>query len=313
MIQSVNQIDIKEGKLSREGNLLDILLIDRTTGKNIIWATNSYTKYNSRCLSYTQMVPSLITGKYGKIIQPRAAKSIEEQQQRTKEKAEVFTPLKIVEKMNNSVSESAKFSSISKNNWQEYIRQIWLEIACGEAPFIVSRYDPTSHSGVPIDIRRRVGFLDKKLKVVSKYCNSKKEWIFWAKEAFKASYGYEWQGDNILIARENLLYTFNDYYFDKFKEKTTLKMQKEFAEIISWNIFQMDGLKCVVPMSCHYENKVILGKKTLFGEVPDSVSTYECEGCKCNKLDKHNGKYVKIMDWNKNKIIKFLDIANRND
>jgi hypothetical protein len=104
---------------------------------------------------------------------------------------------------------------ITKNNWQEYVRELRLEITCGEAPFIVSRYNPTAH-GVLIKLEHRVGFLDKKLKIVSRYSQNEEEWLFWAKEAFKASYGYEWQGDNVLLARENLLYTMIDYYEARF-------------------------------------------------------------------------------------------------
>jgi len=308
MPRSISQIDIRESKLSRSENLLDILLIDRTTNKNIIWAMDSYEKYGLRFASNRQITQSLITGKYDKLIQPRAAKSLEEQQRRTKEKAEVFTPLNIVENMNKAVDSSGKFIRITKDNWQHYIRQIWLEITCGECPFIVSRYDPTKHDGKLIDLKERVGFLDKKLSTVSKYCDNKKDWLFWAKEAFKASYGYEWQGDNVLLTRENLLYTMIDYYQDKFESVPSLKIQEEFAKIISWNIFQMDGLKYVVPMSCHHEIKVISAKPTLFGEIPETIEKHECEGCKFNRPHKHNGRYVKIMDWNKNEVLKFLDL-----
>jgi hypothetical protein len=113
---------------------------------------------------------------------------------------------------------------------------------------------------------------------------------------------------NLLIARENLLYTLIDYYEAKFNQRPTLKTQEEFAEIISWNIFQMDGLKYIIPMSCHHEIKIIPAIETLFEEIPGSIEKYECEGCKFNHLNKHNGKYVKIMDWNANKVVKFMDL-----
>lgn len=116
------------------------------------------------------------------------------------------------------------------------------------------------------------------------------------------------RGDNVLLARENLLYTFIDYYKAQFNGRPTLKIQEEFAEIISWNIFQMDGLRYVVPMSCHHENKVIPSELTLFGEIPGKVEKYECEGCKYNRPNKHNGRYVKIMDWSKNKVVRFVDL-----
>jgi hypothetical protein len=301
---STRKIDILENALRRIGNLLDILLIDRTTRKNIIWATDSYEERGKEYLAKNYILPTLVTGKNGMLIQPRAAKSLIEQRHRTKDKAEVFTPLEIIDKINKSVENSL----INKNNWREYVRELKLEIACGEAPFIVSRYDSTAHNGKLIPLAKRVGFLDKKLKVVSKYCDNKKDWLFWAREAFKASYGYEWQGDNLLIARENLLYTLIDYHEAKFNQKPSLKIQEEFAEIISWNIFQMDGLKYVIPMSCHHEVKIIKGQSSFFEKIPDRVEKYECEGCKYNRVNKHNGIYVKIMDWEKNKIVRFVDL-----
>ncbi|QQS60479.1 restriction endonuclease [Candidatus Falkowbacteria bacterium] len=301
-------IDILENTLRRTGNLLDVLLLDRTSKKNIIWATDSYEKYGKEFSPKLCIAPVLVSGKFGLLIQPRAAKSLEEQRKRTKDKAEVFTPLKIVDHINKAVENQPP----NKNNWQEYISEIKLEITCGEAPFIVSRYNPTAHTRKLISLNKRVGFLDKKLKIVSKYCQNKNEWIFWAKEAFKASYGYEWQGDNVLLARENLLYTFIDYYKAKFKRPPTLKTQEEVAEIISWNIFQMDGLKYTIPMSCHHENKVIRGEWTLFEKTPDIVKIYECEGCRYDLPHKHNGKYVKIMDWSNNKAVRFVDIFTKN-
>ncbi len=299
-----SKIDILENTLRRKGALLDILLFDHITKKNIIWATDSYEKLGKEFNSKMRILPDLVTGKYGLLIQPRAAKSLKEQKHRTKDKGEVFTPLKIVNEINKNVENFLP----NKDNWQKYVQELKLEITCGEAPFIVTRYDSTAHTGKLIKLDKRVGFLDKKLKIVSKYCKDKKKWIFWAKEAFKSSYGYEWQGDNVLLARENLLYTFIDYYRAKFKKTPTLKIQEEFAEIISWNIFQMDGIKYVVPMSCHHESRIILGARTLFGETPNKVEKHECEGCKFNRPEKHNGKYVKIMNWNKNKVIKFIDL-----
>ncbi|MES2749491.1 MAG: restriction endonuclease subunit M [Patescibacteria group bacterium] len=306
MVATSYDIDIKESTLRRQGCLLDILLTDHTTKKNIIWATDSYGQYGRAFAPDKQIKPELVTGMYRLLIQPRAAKSLEEQRHRTKEKAEVFTPLKTIEQMNKALESSQP----NKKNWQEYVRELKLEITCGEAPFIVTRYNPTAH-GALISISGRVGFLDRKLKVVSRYCDNKKDWLNWAREAFKASYGYEWQGDNVLIARENLLYTLIDYYETKFSQKPSLKVQEEFAEIISWNIIQMDGLRYVVPMTCFHEVEAIPGQFKLFGEQTeelDKIEEYECEGCIYNRMHKHNGIYSKIIDWKINKVIRFVDL-----
>lgn len=305
----VANIDVLENKLRRKGELLDILLLDRTTGKNIIWATDSYKKYGKEFAPKARMKPELVTGVYGKLIQPRAAKSLLEQRQRTKDKAEVFTPLRIVKQMNQAADWAGEYKVRDASNWQQYVKQLKLEITCGEAPFIVSRYNPTAHTGKIIDIKNRVGFLDRKLRTVSEFCHTQKEWLYWAKEAYKASYGYEWQGDNLLIARENLLYTLVDYFKDKFGKAPALHAQEEFAEIISWNIWQMDGLKYTTPMSCKHETRIIPGELTLFGETPDLVEKDECEGCKLNRPTKHNGRYTLVMDWENGKKQKFSDLA----
>ena len=249
----------------------------------------------------------MVTGKNGKLIQPRAIKSKEEQLTRTRDKAEVFTPLAIVKQMN----EACDTDPVTDNNWQNYIALQKLEITCGEAPFIVSRYDPVSDSQALVPILNRVGFLDYKLRVVSKYCETKVEWLKWAKVAFQSSYGYEWQGDSLLIARENLLYTFTDYYLAQFKETPSVALQKEIAEIIVWNIFQMDGLKYVVPMSCKTEQVTIKGAETLFGKEDDRIEIKPCQGCENRIVHKHNGVYAQIMDWQLGKKIRFVDIVRK--
>lgn len=302
------KIDIREDYLAQKDNLLEILLIDKTTGKNILWATDSYESRGKKFRSTAQIKTELVTGIYGKVIQPRAIKSIEEQTYRTRDKAEVFTPLSIVKKMNDACDTKR----VTKHNWQEYVGLLKLEITCGEAPYIVSRYDPVSNTQELIPLSKRVGFLDRKIRAITRYCDNHKDWIHWVKIAFQSSYGYEWQGDNVLIARENLLYTFIDFYKDKFKKTPRLKLQMEIAEIITWNIFQMDGLKYVIPMSCKNEKCITVGVETLFGKEDDYTEESTCRGCLKKTTKEHNGKYVKIMDWKGSKTIKFADIQNKN-
>jgi len=299
-------IDIREDYLLKKDNLLEILLQDKTTGQNILWATDSYQSMGKPFAPLAQIKTELVTGVYGNLIQPRALKSKEEQLFRTREKAEVFTPLSIVKQMNDACDTS----KVIKNNWREYIALLKIEITCGEAPYIVSRYDPVSDSQELLPLSERVGFLDRKMSVVSKYCDTHEDWVKWAKIAFQSSYGYEWQGDSLLIARENLLYTFIDYYTHKFNKIPYIELQKEIAEIIVWNVFQMDGLKYVIPMSCKTEKVTIKGAQTLFGNEDDRIVDKPCEGCEKQSAKNHNGIYVKTMDWKEGKIIRFVDIAS---
>jgi hypothetical protein len=301
-------IDIREDYLLKKDDLLSILLQDKTTGNNILWATDSYDSNGHLFTPTANITTELITGALGSLIQPRALKSKTEQLYRTRDKAEVFTPLSIVKQMNNACDTKR----VNKNNWQEYVSLLKLEITCGEAPYIVSRYDPVSDSQELLPLNERVGFLDKKLSLVSKYCNAQEDWLKWAKIAFQSSYGYEWQGDSLLIARENLLYTFIDYYEDKFKTSPSLNLQKEIAEIIVWNIFQMDGLRYVIPMSCKNEKILIKGEETLFEKKEDYILEKACAGCEKKTAINHNGKYVNIMDWVKGQTMRFVDVVLKN-
>ncbi len=300
-------IDIREDYLAKKDNLLEIFLQDKTTTLNILWATDSYEKMGEKFAPKAQIKTELVTGEYGRLIQPRAIKSKEEQLYRTRDKAEVFTPLLIVKQMNKACDTKR----VTKHNWQEYVALLKLEITCGEAPYIVSRYDPVSDSQELLPLSKRVGFLDYKMRIISKYCDTHKDWVKWTKTAFQSSYGYEWQGDSLLIARENLLYTFIDYYKDKFKRTPTLRLQKEIAEIIVWNIFQMDGLKYVIPMSCKSEKVMIKGEETLFEKKEDHPEEIPCEGCIKKTAKKHNGDYVNIMDWVAGQTIRFVDMISK--
>lgn len=316
---NVSQVDILENTIRKHRNLLEVLLIDQTRSTkqkshNILWATDSYLGHNPK----DEIQIEDITGRNTYLIQPRIAKSKEEQKARTRDKAEVFTPKEIVYEMNQQVDWTGEHWPADEDNWQDYVLENKLEIACGEAPFIVGRYNAANGKKV-LKLSERVGFLDRKLQTVSKFTNTKNTWLEWSSKAFKASYGYEWQGDNLLLARENLLYTFIDYWNDKFPEDTInldcrvakdkMDILLEIARIISWNIFQMDGIKFVVPMSCKHETieEELPPMAVLWGEKPE-ITKKECYGCKFNDPKRHNGKYAYIMDWEKNKKIKFVSL-----
>ena len=161
-------------------------------------------------------------------------------------------------------------------------------------------------SGEIIPVHDRIGFLDRKLRIVSENIDSEPDWYTWAKKAVQSVYGYDWQGDNVLLARENLLETFIDYYVEKFEVYPINEYLLKIAEIISWNIWQMDGLKFVVPNSCHKQKPL---QMSLFGEEPEE----ECLGCKTNNPFKHNGIYCYVMDWETKKKVKFANLIKESN
>ncbi len=321
------EIDILEDRiLQLSPELLDTLLLDRTKSRegdpcNIFWGTKDYAHRGEGYQYGDPITPSLITADNGHVIMPRVLKAKDKQTARSKDMAEVFTPSWICNTQNNLVDEAwfgrkdvfntelddhtwtATTQSISfpeGKTWRDYIRSTRLEITCGEAPYIVSRYDATTAE--PIAIPQRIGLLDRKLRIVGENTANKEEWIAAATTAYQHIYAYEWQGDNLLLARESMLITFIEYYEDKFGEEPPLQSLQTIAEIISWNVWQMDGLKGTIPDSCH---DVTTTQTDLFGTQTQTVT--HCEGCAKNDLRRHNGIYCLIRDWEQNETIRFID------
>lgn len=265
-------VDIREDFLNEQyPECMALLLKDHTTQENIYWATDSYAERGACYTFYEPITVESITGDNGMIVRPRALKDKAEQARRVKDKAEVFTPSWVCNAQNNLIDEAwfgrpdvfnkadpdnphewidtegeILFPNTEGKTWKDYVAARRLEITCGEAPYLVSRYDTVS--GEPIkDVRHRIGLLDRKLIVVSQHTEVSLEWIMWAKIALRATYGFEWQGDNLLLAREAIFVSFMEHYFAKFGKVPTKRELKGVAYIISWNVWQMDGLKYGLP------------------------------------------------------------------
>lgn len=289
--------------------MLSNLLKDKTTKQNIIWATEVHLESGEKLDPKSQITVMSLMGMNAHELQPRVYKSAAAQSDRTKTKAEVFTPCWIVNKMNNHCDEEwfgfkdvfntedgqswkvtdGKIRFPEGLDWKDYIDSTRLEITCGEAPYLVSRYDTTTGERIPI--RRRIGILDRKLRIVNENTSDEETWLDWTTKAFQATYGYEYQGDNLLIARINLLMTFTEYYEDRFNKKASDVLLKKFTNIITWNIWQMDGLTGTIPMgelAVEHEQVVL----DLFGEEETIENKERSEPCK-------------IFDWKANKSVTY--------
>lgn len=316
-----NEVDIIEDDIIALGGeaLLLQLLTDQTMSKggerhSIFWATNDYEALGTGYGYKDEIVVSHITGENKNVVMPRVLKDKQQQTARSKDMAEVFTPSWVCNAQNNLI-DSAWFGREDVFNteidadgshtwqptseaitfpdgktWQDYVADTRLEITCGEAPYLVSRYDTTT--GQPIPLSHRIGMLDRKMRVVSENATTDEEWIQGMLTALKSTYGYEWQGDNLLLARESVFYTVLDYYQARFNALPPLSLMLDVAHIISWNLWQMDGLKCVVPGTCHASH--IVTYDMFAGQTEETVP---CTGCVKNDIRKHNGIYCIIRDW----------------
>lgn len=334
----IQEIDIFENDiLEKYPEVLNILLRDQTTQKNIFWATNNYQELGKEYQFHSHLNTQSITGENGHVIMPRVKKDKDLQQSRVREMAEVFTPSWICNAQNNLIDNAwfrkdSVFNTeltlpdgtqkweVNRNKinfpegktWKHYIRDKRLEMACGEAPYITSRYDTTTGEFIPIE--DRIGLLDRKLRVINENVNDSGEWLEAAQTAYKNIYAFEWQGDSLLLAREAMLITFIENYSFKFGKEPLLRSIQYIAYIISWNIWQMDGLKGVIPLSCSSKR---IETPTLFGDV--ELKMEECEGCMKDNMKKHNGIYCLIKDWankdiatgRKGRTIKFIDLLKK--
>jgi hypothetical protein len=280
-------------------SLLDLLLADKSTKKNIIWATDTYEEFGHGFTDKEQINENLLL-QHADIIKPRIQKSQEEQNARTRKKAEVFTPAWLCNFMNNYcdeewfgrkdvfnilnedhtwtvIEEPIEFTK--RKTWKHYVDSRRLEITCGEAPYLVSRYDASTGELI-VPPKRRIGQLDRKLRIVNENTFDYDEWLKWTIRAFEATYGYEYQGDNLLIARVNLLLTFVDYYKERWEKEPDEKLLRQVANKIVWNIWQMDGLKDTVPLGKPYEEYHQMSLFDVFPEMSEEEQEPEAVPCR---------------------------------
>ena len=203
-------VDIKEDKILQfDYELMAILLKDNTTKKNILWATDNYSNHGIGFKEKDQITVEKVTGIYGELIKPRIKKTKEEQNKRIKDKAEVFTPSWVCNKQNNLIdnkwfgkenifneelsndwkTKKRKIKIPKGKTWDEYIRLNRLEVSCGEAPYLVSRYDTVT--GNTIKLIDRIGLLDRKFRILNENVNDYDEWVMWSKIAIKSVYGFD--------------------------------------------------------------------------------------------------------------------------
>jgi type II restriction enzyme len=164
---------------------------------------------------------------------------------------------------------------------------------------MTSRYDTIT--GEYLDIDERVGFLDRKLQRISKEIENEKLWFSMALKAYQTSYGYEYQGDSLLIARENLLNSFIDYYVAKFIHIPETYKIEAIATIISYNVFQMNGLKYTVPIPEKFISIKQDVQLNFFGNKETEDQQLE--------IVVEEGEEVKVKNWLNDRMIIFKNLV----
>lgn len=293
-----------------DAKVLGRLLADKSTGKNIIWATDSYSDLGEAYQRNRQIQLDHIHRT--NLLQPRIFKSQEIQKERTKKKAEVFTPAWVCNLMNNeidqewfgrqnvfnqqtdkswtAIQDSIEFGK--ESDWKDYVKTKVLEITCGEAPYLVSRYDASTGKEIPMEMR--IGMLDRKLRIVTENTDTPEDWYKWAIKALQSTYGYEFQGDSLYLGRVNVYLTFEEAMERAWHLKLTRKQVNEVSNIICWNLFQMDGLTDNIPIGVPRDRYSQIG---LF-DVPETGESEEPVAVRINWWDGRTAFKLKEMKEN---------------
>ena len=204
-----------------------LLLGDMTTGKNI-YMGNGETE---------EEFYSPVTLERTKEFLHRWEKTRKEQKARKQNKAEVYTPYACVKKMTDLFWDDPEVRKISAT---------YLEITCGEAPFITTLRDMQDGRFIPVE--ERVGILDRKLSEADRLAETDSDFLPLAYLALTSVYGYEFQGDNLFFGRCNVLTCFLEAFERRYKEPAPAWVVNEAAEVVRWNFWQMDGLSCRLPI-----------------------------------------------------------------
>lgn len=293
-------------RLDRMG-LLPELLVDKTGGGRILWGTNAYEDRGEAYRADREISRGLILGDNLGVIRTRARKDFEQQSERTRQHAEVFTPRWICNRMIDAI-DADWFGLASmpddgfkdmdrlfeKKKWKRYVDSKRLEITCGEGPFLMERYDAVTGDVVPV--MERQGILDRKFRVLDHYTETKEDWLHWALRAVEATYGYEFQGDNLLIARINMVMTFLEWYEERWQEELSPGLLKKLGNKVSWNLWQMDGITNQLPYEADVPVEMDLFQP-LNGGLPKTTL---------------KPSFCRIMDWrNEKKSIVYENIKGR--
>ena len=223
--------------------LLDKLLLDKTTGKRIMWATDAYTALGSRYGRNEEITPELITGPNASVIKTAPGRRWSSSPAGHGSMGKSPRPCGCAGRCAATPMRCGTAKPAGKSMWTP---ACWRSLA-GRPPFLVSRYDV--ETGEVIPVLDRIGLLDRKLRIVNENTQTEEDWLKWVFRAFHATYGYEFQGDNLLIARVNLLMTFEEYLWERWRRKPTLSEYGKLITVIVWNVWQMDGLHGTIPYS----------------------------------------------------------------
>lgn len=196
--------------------IIKALLQDHSTAHNIIYANSSYLGH-----SFADEIALDVALTF----KSRKDKCTEDQVSRKDSLGEVFTPHRVVKTMTKDYVDALAITDMT------------LEICCGEAPFVADIFDMLS--GEPVAFDDRAGVLDIKCRQAKSTGD--------ITAALMSTYGYELQGDSLFLARQKVIRDAAEWHEHLLGNTPGDATLEKWAEIISWNFWQMDGITCKTP------------------------------------------------------------------
>ena len=114
------------------------------------------------------------------------------------------------------------------------------------------------------------------------------------------TYGFEFQGDNVLIARVNLLMTFEEYLQARWEREPTEAEWEKLINIIVWNIWQMDGLSGTIPYGTAEEEFQQMDLFGMFAPAPETKEEDRQPNCR-------------IFNWRGDRSMEYLSLKRKGD
>ena len=128
-----------------------------------------------------------------------------------------------------------------------------------------------------IPVARRIGILDRKLRVVSENVTTEDEWRKYATHAVQSTYGYEYQGDNLFVGAGQPSADLCGASASPLAAQANRRGAASHRQHHQLEPVQMDGLHLSVPGGKPQSEAEQLDLFSMFGTVEEQIPAVSCK------------------------------------
>lgn len=123
-------------------------------------------------------------------------------------------------------------------HWKKYVTRPVFLFQAGHGQALVFR--PFAQGAEPMQYGKRMGILDRRLRIISENTREESEWLRWAESALQSLYGTDVSPLAIFQARLSALVAVREAYAQRFGGQLPVREEKYMVTTLCWNLFQMD-------------------------------------------------------------------------